>query len=185
MTTLGLALPSDIEVFVNEKSHIPSVSGAHPLILAEPESVTSLMLSATHTSNITVQWTPPADFKGGYKYNVSSSNGESHVIEKNEFTFTNLVAGSNYNFSVQTLTADNTAGAVKNVMGCTGEHWSHSSRMQKHTFGCDYFSRGMCQHVKMLYKYCTDIYPLLQCVCIFYYVVDVSPKKAQIIHIYQ
>lgn len=87
-----------------------------------------------------MQWTPPPESKDGYKYNVSGSNGQSDITQQTEFIFSKLDAGSNYSFSVQTLTADGTAGAVVNVTGCTGEHWSHSCRMQKNKFSRDNFS---------------------------------------------
>ncbi|XP_048118160.1 receptor-type tyrosine-protein phosphatase eta-like isoform X1 [Alosa alosa] len=89
-------------------------------VTTRPKSVTYLIVSATNTNSITVQWTPPSGFKDGYKYNVSGPKGTpSSTTQSNKFTFTDLSAGSSYNFSVQTLTADNTAGALVYTSGCT------------------------------------------------------------------
>ncbi|KAL2088528.1 hypothetical protein ACEWY4_015427 [Coilia grayii] len=88
-------------------------------VTTKPGSVTSLTISTTFTNNISIQWTPPSDFKNGYRFRVSVANGIPNTTDQNEYTFSSLRAGTNYSFSVQAITADDTAGALVNVSGCT------------------------------------------------------------------
>ncbi|XP_062405345.1 receptor-type tyrosine-protein phosphatase eta [Sardina pilchardus] len=120
LSGLSSGTPYNISVAAVGPKDLKSDSVSVYLVTTRPERVTRLHVFATSTDSITVRWTPPSDSKDGYKYNVSGTDGTpSRTTPDTEFKFTDLSPGRSYSFSVQSLTADNTGGALVNTSGCT------------------------------------------------------------------
>ncbi|XP_078271016.1 receptor-type tyrosine-protein phosphatase eta [Rhinoraja longicauda] len=81
----------------------------------KPNPIQNLQIRMFGTSNISLEWTRPQDYKAEYKYRVvtegspapTNGNGNKTTIEENVIVG-GLTSGTNYNFSVTTLAADGT-----------------------------------------------------------------------------
>ncbi|XP_072375045.1 receptor-type tyrosine-protein phosphatase eta isoform X1 [Scyliorhinus torazame] len=80
-------------------------------LTTEPNAVASITLENRNTSSITLSWSRPLDHKSEYRYRVQTNGDPTSniTVALESVTVAQLNAGTNYNFSVFTLTADNTS----------------------------------------------------------------------------
>ncbi|XP_056244328.1 tenascin-X isoform X2 [Seriola aureovittata] len=101
--------------FESERVHIYFVT-------TRPLSVESLVPRKAEENNITVTWKEPADYKGGYRYNLTWQGRDgpiSNITSKTEYTIYNLDPGSLYSYNVTTETSDGTQSAPTSNSSCT------------------------------------------------------------------
>lgn len=80
--------------------------------LSEPLPVTNLTASPVGTTEMRLSWLRLSDYKSSYQYNVSV-NGEPWIQSISETAnVTNLTAGNNYTFTVQTVANGKSSDSV-------------------------------------------------------------------------
>uniref|UniRef100_A0A3B3SXT2 protein-tyrosine-phosphatase n=1 Tax=Paramormyrops kingsleyae TaxID=1676925 RepID=A0A3B3SXT2_9TELE len=92
------------------------------LVTTRPEKVQSLEIQSVFLEEVMLKWSPPSDFKNGYYYGVITSRTD-YVIKKTTpnktYKAVDLLPGTEYNFSVMTLTLDGTESSHAMVSSCT------------------------------------------------------------------
>ncbi|XP_066556406.1 receptor-type tyrosine-protein phosphatase eta [Amia ocellicauda] len=83
-----------------------------------PMSVNSLHAGSVSTEIINLLWTKPDYYKPSYQYRVNSTDNVS-VVKTESYNATGLIPGKQYNFTVTTLTSDNTEGESNMISVCT------------------------------------------------------------------
>lgn len=73
---------------------------------------------------VVLKWSAPPDYKTGYYYRVTTSSTDyvtNTTMLNATYEAVDLLPGTEYNFSVMTLTLDGTESSHAMVSSCTGE----------------------------------------------------------------
>lgn len=79
--------------------------------------------ASTEVEAVTVTWSKPSEYKESYRYNVTWKNSQearSDMTDNTEYNITDLVPGTQYDFSVTTETSDGTQAVSTQISNCTG-----------------------------------------------------------------
>ncbi|KAJ8406506.1 hypothetical protein AAFF_G00300800 [Aldrovandia affinis] len=88
-------------------------------VTTRPKSIRSLQVVSTSVEEIHLKWEEPVDYKAGYLYRVVVVNNASNITDQTHFRVKDLNPGTQYTFSVTTLTVDGTEGSQESRTICT------------------------------------------------------------------